>query len=901
MSLSKTSLFLLAFIGKIVLSLRYKVVIRGDDKVKMRGIKQTLFLSTLASKLDPVFLFCWFWPRYKFRPVILEFVANLPFIGFVISLLKGVSVPDFETSVNQYKIKKRDAAGYKIGTDLKGGSNFILFPSGKLKNRGEERVDDRSLLHPLLDQVPEAQVVLIRISGLWGSLFSKAINGNSPNVLDALRLGLKILLKNGIFFAPRRKVYIDIKSFPEDFPRKESLGAVKQYVEGWFNQFSDDDKQIHNAEPLKLIPYYFWSKELPKANPPVILLNSAEIEEKIYAKIREILGRPDLAIKPQMLLNSDLGMDSLNIAEMLAQFSKNYPVQEVNFAELKKVEDLVQLALSAEEKMKRSISGRKEAEEKKARWSKEKKRPVAISIQGKTIQEAFLSICQKMGPFNAMADDTSGVITYKKCKKAALVLAEVFRKIPEKNVAILLPSSVGSALVMLALLLADKVPVPLNWTIGPKSLDYALSLTGIKKVVSSWKFMEAANFVDFGSAADQIELLEDIKRDIPLKAKLKGAFLALFPSSFLLKKFQISQIDENSTSIILFTSGSESVPKGVPLSHKNILANLRNSYLSLEGHLTPEDVFFGSIPHFHSYGITATFLPLLTGVRLALSPNPTDSAALSEEIERWQVTLFLTIPTFLSKILEVAKPEQLMSLRFVFTGGEKTPKELFAKVENIHKGIEILEGYGLTETSPIISGTQIGCARKGVGKLMPQVEAMIIHPETHEILPLGTQGEICVRGPIVFQGYLGNVASPFIELQGKSWFRTGDLGYLDSDNTLYLTGRLKRFIKVGGEMISLGAVEEALLTELKKSNKIATDVPVLAICFYENEVKSPKLYLFTTVPIDLDLTNQLLRDSGFSNLVKISKIELIREIPLMATGKIDYRKLQSQIKPEEAQ
>jgi long-chain-fatty-acid--[acyl-carrier-protein] ligase len=171
----------------------------------------------------------------------------------------------------------------------------------------------------------------------------------------------------------------------------------------------------------------------------------------------------------------------------------------------------------------------------------------------------------------------------------------------------------------------------------------------------------------------------------------------------------------------------------------------------------------------------------------------------------------------------------------------------------------------------------------------------MIHPESLELLPPGVDGEICVRGPNVFNGYLDNPRSPFLEIHGKKWYRTGDIGHQDLDGILILSGRLKRFTKVGGEMISLGAIEGALLSELHQQGRITSEGPSLALLADERNAGKPQLILFTTVDLNREQANNILQTTGFSRLIKISAVQKIEEIPLMGTGKTDYRTLQSKL------
>ncbi len=191
---------------------------------------------------------------------------------------------------------------------------------------------------------------------------------------------------------------------------------------------------------------------------------------------------------------------------------------------------------------------------------------------------------------------------------------------------------------------------------------------------------------------------------------------------------------------------------------------------------------------------------------------------------------------------------------------------------------KLIEGYGITECSPIITINRPNLPPKGVGRLLPDLEACTIHPETHELLPEGSEGEICVRGPNVFHGYLDNPRSPFIEIDGKRWYRTGDIGHLEKNGSLILSGRLKRFTKLGGEMISLGAIEEALVSRLIQNQQISADVPSLAICADERNGKS-QLIIFSTVDLDKEKANQILEDAGFSRLIKISSVQEGRRDP----------------------
>ncbi len=228
----------------------------------------------------------------------------------------------------------------------------------------------------------------------------------------------------------------------------------------------------------------------------------------------------------------------------------------------------------------------------------------------------------------------------------------------------------------------------------------------------------------------------------------------------------------------------------------------------------------------------------------------------------------------------------------IFLAGiaEKATIADYKLVESLGNGAQLLEGYGSTETIGI-SMNRPNISLRGVGPLLPNVELQIVHPETLEPLPCGSEGEICVSGSGIFSGYIGLAFSPFIELFGKRWYRTGDLGYLDKDHYLFLSGRIKRFIKLGGEMISLGAVETSLIQKLQDQSPHDLTSPFLVVCA-EEQPDASKLILFSTLILDKERVNLILRQSGFSNLIKIFKVIHLESIPLIGVGKLDYAELQ---------
>jgi long-chain-fatty-acid--[acyl-carrier-protein] ligase len=341
---------------------------------------------------------------------------------------------------------------------------------------------------------------------------------------------------------------------------------------------------------------------------------------------------------------------------------------------------------------------------------------------------------------------------------------------------------------------------------------------------------------------------------------------------------------------VLFTSGSETQPKAVPLSHGNLLTNSRDllSVISLRN----SEAFLGMLPPFHSFGLTVNILvPLLSGMRAVYYPNPLEARVLASLIEAYQVTTLAGTPTFLAGICRAAQPGQLDSVRWAVTGAEKCPARVYDALAGSCPRALVLEGYGITECSPVVSVNRPERAkRETIGVVLPSLEYAIVEPETGEKVIPGTRGMLLVRGPSVFHGYLEHSGdSCFVEHGGRQWYRTGDLVSEDTDQVLTFQGRLKRFVKLGGEMISLPAIEAVLGQHVAQTTP-QRDGPAVAVeCSSGQE--HTELVLFTSLGLEREEANRVLRDAGLSPLHHIRRVVRLDQLPVLGTGKVDYRAL----------
>lgn len=903
--LKKIIEYSVAFFLRLILSFRYKIKVVGLEKLNSKTLRKpggVLFLPNHpAIFVDPVAISLALFPKFRIRPMIVEYMYNYPIVNNLMRFMNALPIPDFDVSSNTVKRRRSERVIKEVIQNLKNKDNFLIYPAGRIKLTPFEAVGGASGVQRILQEAPETNIVLVRIKGLWGSKFSRAQSGNKPLMFPTIGWGIKQVLKNFIFFMPKRKITIEFEPAPEDFPFQGSRLEINQYLEKWLNKPDGLTPQIgeYPGDSLILVPYSFWNKEVPTYHAPQIETVRRKVDiskiprsvqEKVISKLALLSDSIPSSIHPEMSLSTDLGMDSLDTAELAIYLHEEFDIAFVPVTELTTVARVMGIAAKQvvwKEPLKDEISDL-------SAWNKPFPHVRTFMAPGETIPEVFLQVAKTLKNRAACGDGRMGVLTYNDLLLRSIILASYIQKTPGKYVGILLPASVAALVAILAIQIAGKVPVMVNWTQGPRHLETVKKLSGVKVILSSWSFIDRLEGVDLSPIDDNLVLLEDLRKEFGILDKIRAYLLSLKSPGAILKKFNPKGLKPESEAVLLFTSGTENMPKGVPLSHRNIVSNQRAAADDIV--LYTDDILFGILPPFHTFGFTvSTLLPLLCGLRVAFYPNPTDGKGLAESFEKWRVTIMCGAPTFIKTMLKAANPLQLKTMRFCVTGAEKAPPDLFEMIASIGKAGTVIEGYGITECAPVLTMNRLEKKKKGVGQPLHNVELIVVHPDSLEKMPKDTQGLILARGPNVFSGYLNpGLEPPFVTVDQKVWYRTGDLGELDEENYLTISGRLKRFIKIGPEMVSLSAIEDALMELAQiKGWPVSQEGPIMAVCSKEQEGEKPKIYLFTKFPVTLEEINKTLKEAGFSFLIRISAVQQIDEIPIMGTGKVNYRALES--------
>jgi acyl-[acyl-carrier-protein]-phospholipid O-acyltransferase/long-chain-fatty-acid--[acyl-carrier-protein] ligase len=490
-----------------------------------------------------------------------------------------------------------------------------------------------------------------------------------------------------------------------------------------------------------------------------------------------------------------------------------------------------------------------------------------------TLFEGFREAADRYGARRTILEDTFGEpLSYRRWFIGARVLGRRFAAItaPGEAVGVLLPNANGVAVTFLALQSAGRIAAMLNYTAGPASVASAIRTAKIGTVISSTAFIEKAQLEDIataiGQAGAKIMWLEDVRKSLTKLEKLAAAAQWRRP---------IASTNASEPAVILFTSGSEGTPKGVVLSHRNLLANAQQAEARIA--ISVKDTLFNVLPVFHSFGLTGgTVLPLLFGVKLFLYPSPLHYKVIPQVAAKAKPTIMFGTDTFLSGYARTAKDSDFASLRFVVAGAEAVKKETRETYAQRFNTL-ILEGFGMTEAAPVVSVNSATHGSHGsVGRPLPGVDIRI-----EPVDGIENGGRLWVRGPNVMLGYMTADRPGELQPLAGEWHDSGDVVSLDREGFITIQGRLKRFAKIAGEMVSLGAVEMLVKSLWPEDNHAAIAVP--------DPRKGERIVLLTTAPKpERSALQAHSKRSGVPELMVPNEIIPVAEIPVLGSGKIDY-------------
>ncbi len=474
-------------------------------------------------------------------------------------------------------------------------------------------------------------------------------------------------------------------------------------------------------------------------------------------------------------------------------------------------------------------------------------------------------------------------VPYSKALIASLILSKKLNKYKERYIGVMIPTSAGCFLSILGLLMTGKVPVMINYSTGAEeNCKYAQNKVGFKTIITSQALLDKIGC----PLVPGMVCIEDIMKEITTINKLTAALKSKLPAKAICDSF--AKTDINSDVVILFTSGSEKEPKAVQLTHKNIASNIESIRAFLE--LSENDTMMSILPLFHVFGHNINFwLPLSIGMTAVTYANPLDYKAIPKIMKEEKITVIAATPIFFSGYLRESNHGDFETCRIMIAGADKCPESLREGYMKKH-GKVLLEGYGTTETSPVVSANIPDQNRPGsIGKVLPNIQVKITEIHTGKELPNGQEGKILVKGDLVMKGYFDDIEETSLRIK-DGWYDTGDMGMLDHDDYLWHKGRLKRFVKIGGEMVSLVKTEDTL-------EKLLPDSVNCCIVEVPDARKGARLIAAVTQKVNertmINKMSKLLPSIAIPN-----QFIVFDELPKMGSGKLDFRTITDMVKEQ---
>jgi long-chain-fatty-acid--[acyl-carrier-protein] ligase len=878
----------LSVLMRVLLSLHWKVRTRGMEQA-LAGLKGGLILPTHISLNDPPLLLATIWRHARPSPVVFHrwyFWWPIHWLMRAVGALPMYSVTEGAGSFKQRKIDHSLAEMTRA--QVEDGANILMYPEAQLRRGNEPLVMGKTAAYERWKANPEAPIVLVRIRGLMGSLFS--LYHTKDKKPATFREILWQLVRNPSVCWTRTAVDMDFERVTVPPSAQQSVDAFNHWLTQWYRSVPDKVIPGRDKPSFKLKR----AAQVVASTEEEFKLFSDQTLEQVARVLRIVME--DTGYVPQLDhdLALDLGLDSLKLVQIASVIEEQLGIpvsDDVVFTTVMSVALVIQYP---------DHHVVEEHPIKTPRKWRERGRVAPKMPAASTIATAFLEVRDRVkGESLACAGLTpSGMPemrTYNELLARAMLIADQIKDRPESRIGMLLPASIAAETVMLAVFLTGKSIVPLNWTVGQTALSAMVRRAELEIILTSELFLEMAQVKMEDVVLDRIMTLESMFQDKlgTLWKLVQCRRRATQPAGFIWLRYGFSLLKDDEA-VVLFTSGSEGEPKGVPLTHRNVMLVID---AALKGFgAQADDVMLAFLPPFHSFGFSMEMVTaMVTGMKIAYEPDPKKARRLARAVALWQATLVAGTPDFLRSMFDAESNEAAFSsLRAVLSGAQRAPEALKERVRRL--GSDFVEGYGLTELAPLAAMTTKTHAN-GVGAVIPGLESLIVgvEPGSHgayEPVTPGTEGRILFRGPTVFGGYLGNVKNPFVQALGMQWYDSGDMGFIDKQGCLHITGRLKRFIKFAGEMIGLDLIERTLAAAWRVE-ETGAQIAIQGVD-PEESTTFPPIVLYTTSPQHtLEAAWQVIQEAGMTPPFYPRHLHVLNEMPLLGTGKINFPGLPS--------
>ena len=869
---------------KFFIKVRYRVNIKWLELLNENWAN--LILPSHVALVDPMIMFSFLWEKKWLSPVVTEDYFNIPILKQIFKSIWAISVPDLTKNSKELDASTIVENAIKA---LENWRNILLYPQWALARQWFQSIVGKKTAFLISQEAPkDTKILTVCIHWLRGSRSSWARTWKAPSLALFILKGLRFFLWNLFFFVPKRDVDIEIK---------DSTELLHKVEKKWLDAFNQELEKIYNAkweEKVNYLTGLCWYNTTKNHKDPHIIEWSikdlkrcsfnwnadipSDVLDKISRIVKKIKSEYSWKIDLDTNLVLDCFFDSLDMAELKSTVQSTFSgSSNPPLLDLKTVWDVAMMAI---------WQSATSEDLKPCEWIAPKDSRVIYAHVSSIIKDdsTILSLMKQ-----TLKDDKSisfcydsifGVQSRKDFLIKAYLIADLLKKMPWEKIAIMLPSLSATSLLVTACYLAKKIPIMLNWTLSEEAFSHCIKSQKVEVILTAKSFFQKIQ--NPWLQKHKMTFFEDVLKDVSLVQKLVAVYKA--------KRFKIPR-KLSKTAVVLFTSWSEALPKAVELTHENILHDiLWTAWLVW---LKMNDVELCYLPPFHSFWfVLGIAIPLITGVRIVFTPDPNDSKTIANLTEHTKSSFIASTPTFLNWVVQIAKDKQLNSLRFAVVWAEKCSNELFLKFSKKAPNATIIEWYWITECSPIISvnplkrNTEIKRWTVWLPILWQMVKVLDL--DTHKQQPANKEWMIYVSWLNVFGWYVDkSLESPFEEFDDRMRYKTWDLWYLDKDGYLTISWRLKRFVKIAWEMISLPAIEAVLSRKWRHNDW----TECLAIEAEENSDWSVKLTLFTTEKLLTNEVNDYLHSEWVTNLVSIDSIIQIKEIPMLGTWKVDHVQL----------